>query len=281
MMSLQKATLAASLRCRLNHGGGGGEAVRLLHAVRKELPGGQRAVMSVVSGSHHWHGGNNKGAGSGGGGGAYYKHDRMTNRCSIHTYASSISPGGPGGVWRRDEKDEEEKQQLQKQRLTMMAKSDFHSTATNDKSAVALMLGFGAIAAVSYAGAQGVKAYTEFKASLPDEEPIPEEENKKEEPKQQARAQRKGATEKRENIFKEWFGVSVGAKYYEGGFEDKMTKSEAALILGVRESSPTQRIKEAHKRLVVLNHPDTGGSAYMTGKINEAKELLLKGRMDK
>jgi hypothetical protein len=111
-----------------------------------------------------------------------------------------------------------------------------------------------------------------------------EQEVKKEEPQaktQQQQQQQRKAGEKRENIFKEWFGVSVGAKYYEGGFEDKMTKSEAALILGVRESSPTQRIKEAHKRLVVLNHPDTGGSAYMTGKINEAKELLLKGRMDK
>lgn len=63
-----------------------------------------------------------------------------------------------------------------------------------------------------------------------------------------------------------------------GGFEEQMTRKEAALILGVRESSTPKRIKEAHRKLLILNHPDTGGSTYMAGKINEAKELLLQGK---
>jgi DnaJ family protein C protein 19 len=63
-----------------------------------------------------------------------------------------------------------------------------------------------------------------------------------------------------------------------GGFEDKMTRKEAALILGVRESSTPKRIKEAHRKLLILNHPDTGGSTFIAGKVNEAKELLLKGK---
>lgn len=160
----------------------------------------------------------------------------------------------------------------------------YHSSAASERAA-ALMLGFGALAAVSYAGAQGVKAYNEWKASLPDE-PLEEEkktddsdststakeEVKQEEPKAQ---QQSGP---RQNVFKEWFGVGVGSKYYEGGFEDSMTRREAALILGVRESSSAARIKEAHRKLLILNHPDTGGSTYMAGKINEAKEMLMKGK---
>ena len=80
------------------------------------------------------------------------------------------------------------------------------------------------------------------------------------------------------NIFDEWFGFGVNHKYYDGGFEEKMTCREAALILGIRESSTTARIKDAHRKLLIINHPDTGGSTFLTHKINEAKELLLKGR---
>lgn len=38
------------------------------------------------------------------------------------------------------------------------------------------------------------------------------------------------------------FGA-FGKRHYEGGFEEKMTRREAALILGVRESASSQRIK--------------------------------------
>ena len=160
----------------------------------------------------------------------------------------------------------------------------YHSTASHDR-AVAIMLGLGTIAAVSYSAAQGVKAYNEWKDSLPDEPPEEESTtNKAEDQKQQEkekaepRKAKDRKKEKRDNIFKEWFGVGVGAKYYEGGFEEQMTRREAALILGVRESSSTSRIKDAHRKLLILNHPDTGGSTYMAGKLNEAKELLLKGK---
>ena len=66
--------------------------------------------------------------------------------------------------------------------------------------------------------------------------------------------------------------------FYDGGFEDKMTRREAALILGVRENSAAQRIKEQHRKVLLLNHPDRGGSPYVAAKINLAKDLLIQGK---
>uniref|UniRef100_A0A194AM85 Putative mitochondrial import inner membrane translocase subunit TIM14-like protein n=1 Tax=Pinctada fucata TaxID=50426 RepID=A0A194AM85_PINFU len=70
--------------------------------------------------------------------------------------------------------------------------------------------------------------------------------------------------------------LSSGAfsKYYKGGFDSKMSKREAGLILGVSPSASKNRVKEAHKRIMVANHPDKGGSPYLAAKINEAKDLL-------
>ncbi|CAM9193355.1 unnamed protein product [Heterosigma akashiwo] len=57
-----------------------------------------------------------------------------------------------------------------------------------------------------------------------------------------------------------------------------MDRREAALVLGVRQSASVQRIKDAHRRILILNHPDRGGSPYIAAKINQAKELLMKGK---
>uniref|UniRef100_A0A914W2Z0 DnaJ homolog subfamily C member 21 n=1 Tax=Plectus sambesii TaxID=2011161 RepID=A0A914W2Z0_9BILA len=70
--------------------------------------------------------------------------------------------------------------------------------------------------------------------------------------------------------------ISGGAfsKYYHGGFETKMSRVEASRILGVTPSSNPIKVKEAHKRIMLLNHPDRGGSPYLAAKINEAKDLF-------
>lgn len=92
-----------------------------------------------------------------------------------------------------------------------------------------------------------------------------------------------------------------------------MTRREAALILGVREGAPEEKIKEAHRRIMIANHPDSGavqcknrvpccvcihtlllvpvvvpmrvltvqssgGSGYIAIKVNEAKDMLLGKR---
>lgn len=73
-------------------------------------------------------------------------------------------------------------------------------------------------------------------------------------------------------------GAMTSVKFYKGGFEPVMTKREASLILGISPNSHLDKIKQAHKRIMILNHPDKGGSPYMATKINEAKDLLEKNK---
>ncbi|KAK9322779.1 hypothetical protein V1517DRAFT_322425 [Lipomyces orientalis] len=72
-----------------------------------------------------------------------------------------------------------------------------------------------------------------------------------------------------------------GKKFYKGGFDPKMNAKEALLILGLTETSLSRsKLKEAHRRIMLLNHPDRGGSPYVATKINEAKDFLEKrGRL--
>lgn len=42
-----------------------------------------------------------------------------------------------------------------------------------------------------------------------------------------------------------------------------------------RQTTPTDKIKEAHRRVMVANHPDAGGSHYLASKINEAKDMMI------
>ncbi|CAG8486700.1 11769_t:CDS:2 [Dentiscutata erythropus] len=73
------------------------------------------------------------------------------------------------------------------------------------------------------------------------------------------------------------FSNSASKKRPMGGFERKITRQEAIQILGLRESGVNRaKIKEAHRRIMLLNHPDRGGSPYLASKINEAKDFLEK-----
>ena len=45
-------------------------------------------------------------------------------------------------------------------------------------------------------------------------------------------------------------------------------------LSGISPSSGKDRLREAHKKIMLLNHPDRGGSPYLAAKINEAKDYL-------
>lgn len=65
---------------------------------------------------------------------------------------------------------------------------------------------------------------------------------------------------------------TTGGKWVKGGFQSKMDRKEAIQILGLRyvaRPNPSEasvnrnRIKDAHRRMMIANHPDRGGSPYL------------------
>lgn len=65
-----------------------------------------------------------------------------------------------------------------------------------------------------------------------------------------------------------------------GGGDDigsgPMSRAEALRVLGLPDDANDAEIKAAHHRLIAGLHPDRGGSAYLSAKINEARDVLLK-----
>jgi hypothetical protein len=52
--------------------------------------------------------------------------------------------------------------------------------------------------------------------------------------------------------------------------------AEARAILGVAADADEHDIRAAHRRLISVMHPDRGGSAELTRRINAARDALLQ-----
>ena len=70
------------------------------------------------------------------------------------------------------------------------------------------------------------------------------------------------------------FGTDAGAPPPRGPRSD-MSVDEAYAILGLKPGASPDEIRAAYRKLMLLNHPDRGGSDWLAAKINRARQVLL------
>jgi hypothetical protein len=55
-----------------------------------------------------------------------------------------------------------------------------------------------------------------------------------------------------------------------------MGQAEAYEVLGLRPGATAEQVQSAHRRLMRMAHPDTGGSDWLASRINQARDVLLR-----
>ncbi|KAK7047297.1 mitochondrial import inner membrane translocase subunit TIM14 [Paramarasmius palmivorus] len=74
-------------------------------------------------------------------------------------------------------------------------------------------------------------------------------------------------------------GMGAAEQWVKGGFKAKMDRKEALAILNLKDGPQLRtKLKDAHRQIMLANHPDRGGSPYLASKVNEAKDLLEKNQ---
>jgi hypothetical protein len=64
-------------------------------------------------------------------------------------------------------------------------------------------------------------------------------------------------------------------RFKRGNSSKSISKSEALEILGLDEQASKHEILKRYQELMKKNHPDIGGSEWVTKKLNQARETLL------
>jgi hypothetical protein len=57
---------------------------------------------------------------------------------------------------------------------------------------------------------------------------------------------------------------------------NSMSEKEALEILGLKDSASDEEIKAKYRLLILKFHPDSGGSEYLSRKLTDARNILLK-----
>lgn len=76
------------------------------------------------------------------------------------------------------------------------------------------------------------------------------------------------------------FGLAILAYlYFTGQLVKKrrpgMGLDEARAVLGIDADADAEAIRAAHRRIVAQVHPDKGGTADLTARVNAARDVLL------
>ena len=78
----------------------------------------------------------------------------------------------------------------------------------------------------------------------------------------------------RTDEWEEYVNTHTESEAPEGASSD-MSYAEALQVLGLEEGATREEIIEAHRVMMQRNHPDRGGSTWVSARINQAKNILL------
>ncbi len=84
--------------------------------------------------------------------------------------------------------------------------------------------------------------------------------------------------DRREPRWREYAKRNAGARQRGGATvsSGEMTEEEAYQILDLEPGANAGQIGRAHRSLMKKLHPDQGGSTYLAGRVNQAKDVLLR-----